>query len=226
MLCIVARCRRPLSGHLNLPFAPPSPPPPPPCRSHCDADSYTQLGVDRCTQTACRLDLYLILCMIRSMQLCLWSSPLWACRSDALQICLVLCLNSAPSFGPVSALHPVPFKHTEEYWLMQGSEYTTDGRDSHPSPGGTSRSDVSPQQLTAGGYGCGFVGSNHCSHHSCVHLACTSVGCLTSRLHSSNATLPYLCMRSLPLALSHGCASELQPFWHDQSCSPLQLSPP
>ena len=32
---------------------------------------------------------------------------------------------------------------------MQGSEYTTDGRDSHPSPGGTSQSDVSPQ-LTAG----------------------------------------------------------------------------
>ncbi|KAL0056464.1 hypothetical protein WJX82_011637 [Trebouxia sp. C0006] len=30
------------------------------------------------------------------------------------------------------------------------SEYTTDGRDSHPSPAGTSRSDVSPQQLTAG----------------------------------------------------------------------------
>lgn len=33
---------------------------------------------------------------------------------------------------------------------MQESEYTTDGRDSHPSPAGTSRSDVSPHQLTAG----------------------------------------------------------------------------
>ena len=31
---------------------------------------------------------------------------------------------------------------------MQGSEYTTDGRDSHASPGGTSRSDISPHQMT------------------------------------------------------------------------------
>lgn len=31
---------------------------------------------------------------------------------------------------------------------MQESEYTTDGRDSHASPGGTSRSDISPHQMT------------------------------------------------------------------------------
>lgn len=31
---------------------------------------------------------------------------------------------------------------------MQESEYTTDGRESHASPGGTSRSDISPHQMT------------------------------------------------------------------------------
>ena len=35
--------------------------------------------------------------------------------------------------------------------MLQESEYTTDGRDSHPSPGGTShQSDVSPHHNTAG----------------------------------------------------------------------------
>ena len=42
--------------------------------------------------------------------------------------------------------------------VLQGSEYTTDGHDSHHSPGGTSLSDVSPQQQTAGG------------SHYCLHL--------------------------------------------------------
>ena len=41
---------------------------------------------------------------------------------------------------------------SKQHLPMQESEYTTDGRDSHPSPAGTSRSDVSPQQLTAGSF--------------------------------------------------------------------------
>ncbi len=46
--------------------------------------------------------------------------------------------------------HDEPGSDLKQPLSMQESEYTTDGRDSHPSPAGTSRSDVSPQQLTAG----------------------------------------------------------------------------
>ena len=60
---------------------------------------------------------------------------------------------------------------------MQESEYTTDGRDSHPSPAGTSRSDVSPQQLTAGSFLMWYV-----CHEPLVH----------KYTHSQSASEPVL----------------------------------
>lgn len=60
----------------------------------------------------------------------------------------------------------------QQHFWMQESEYTTDGRDSHPSPAGTSRSDVSPQQLTAGSFLMWYVCMSVMSHWStstCIH---------------------------------------------------------
>ena len=130
----------------------------------------------------------------------------------------------------VCALLSVPPDHTADIWLMQGSEYTNDGRDSHPSPGGTSRSDVSPQQLTAGGFDCGFVGSTDCA--PCCRSNQSQTSCLRKcRLLSQrapqqqcNTTLPF--DGPSPLALSHGCGTELQLSGmtsDDQSRSPLLL---